>query len=126
MVRTDKTALEGYTILSTPQFSLRRTPDSIRSAHQVPGSNWESLNESSPEPIGYLGMGMLSLAWLGIFFGGRLLPHNPSLGLLIVLILAGGAGGTGIVAGWWNDKAWYWLAIAGFATAAMIVAAVAV
>jgi len=70
---------------------------------------------------------MIVLAWVGLSSIWGFLPRSTdSWRLLIVLILAAGAGVTGIIAGWLHNKAWYWLSIVGFATAAMIVAAVAV
>jgi hypothetical protein len=71
---------------------------------------------------------MLFASWIDIGVPWRFLPPgSDSLRFLIALILAGpGAGVAGVVAGWLNSKLWYWLAVAGFTTAAFLLALVAV
>lgn len=71
---------------------------------------------------------MLVLAWIGMSGVWQFLPRSSgSLRLLIAMILAGpGAGSAGVVAGRLGSKAWYWLSVVGFGTAAIIVADVAV
>ena len=71
---------------------------------------------------------MLAVAWIGMSEGWRFMPRSwDSERLFIAMILAGPcAGSAGIIAGRLGPKAWYWLTVVGFGTAAIIVADVAV
>ena len=77
--------------------------------------------------IGIAGVVALVGSWTVLFFPWRILPPRyDSLLLLSIIILAGSAGIAGIVMGSKTSTWWYVLAAAGFLTAGMLLAGLAV
>ena len=82
--------------------------------------------------IGVAGLIVLLASWAVLFFPWRILPPSypsiadPSLLFLVISILSGSAGVTGIVAGRMTSKWWYLLSGAGFLTTVVLLADLAV
>jgi hypothetical protein len=82
--------------------------------------------------IGVAGLIVLFASWIVLFFPWRILPpsyltvKDPSWVLLVMSIFAGSAGIAGIAAGRTASKWWYLLSGAGFLTAAVLLADLAV
>jgi hypothetical protein len=89
-------------------------------------------NTERAKTIGIAGLIALLASWTVLLFPWRILPSryvpngDPSLLLLLLIILAGSAGITGIIAGRMASKWWYVLAGAGFLSAAVLLADLAV
>ncbi len=78
--------------------------------------------------VGISGLATLLASWVVFWIPTSALPHryDPSLFLLAIILSGAGAAVLGIIAGRMASKWWYILAGAGFVTAAVLLADLAV
>ena len=77
--------------------------------------------------LGYSSWALVLVVWSSFWIPLRLWPPARDGDMyLVATIMAGLAGVTGVIAGWKGSKWWYFPAILGFVTCALLLAGVAV